>query len=50
MVKSGRVAFGKMDEVLYGIPAAQAVADQARLLGSERVFLMVSGTLNRENA
>ena len=48
MVKSGRVAFGKMDEVLYGIPAAQAVADQARLLGSERVFLMVSGTLNRE--
>ena len=48
MVKSGRVAFGKMDEVLYGIPAAEAVADQARLLGSERVFLMVSGTLNRE--
>ncbi len=48
MVNSGRVAFGKMDEVLYGIPAAQAVADQARLLGSERVFLMVSGTLNRE--
>ena len=48
MVTSGRVAFGTMDEVLYGIPAAQAVADQARLLGSERVFLMVSGTLNRE--
>jgi len=48
MIKSGRVAFGKMDEVLFGVPAAQAIADQARLLGSERVFLMVSGTLNRE--
>ena len=48
MVQAGRVAFGKMEEVLFGAPAAEAVAEQARKLGATRVFLMVSGTLNRE--
>ncbi len=48
MVQSGRVAFGKMEEVLFGVSAADAVAAQARALGAHRVFLMVSGTLNRE--
>ncbi len=48
MVQSGRVAFGKMEEVLFGVSAADAVAQQARELGATRVFLMVSGTLNRE--
>ncbi len=48
MVQSGRVAFGKMEEVLFGVNAAEAVAAQARELGAHRVFLMVSGTLNRE--
>ncbi len=48
MVQSGRVAFGKMEEVLFGVSAAEAVAEQARALGAHRVFLMVSGTLNRE--
>ena len=48
MLKSGRVVFGEMEEVLFGIPAAQAVAEQAARLGAERVFLMVSGTLRRE--
>ena len=48
MVQSGRVAFGKMEEVLFGVPAADAVAAQARVIGANRVFLMVSGTLNRE--
>ncbi|MSO99806.1 MAG: maleylacetate reductase [Acetobacteraceae bacterium] len=48
MTTEGRVVFGRMDEVVYGKPAAEAVADQARRLGAERVFLMVSGTLNRE--
>ena len=37
-----------MDEVVYGQPAAAAVAEQVRRLGAERVFLMVSGTLHRE--
>ncbi len=48
MVQSGRVAFGKMEEVLFGVPAADAVAAQARVIGANRVFLMASGTLNRE--
>ncbi len=48
MVQSGRIAFGKMEEVLFGVSAADAVAQQARELGATRVFLMVSGTLNRE--
>src|SRR5450631_2098117 len=48
MPTEGRVVFGKMDEVVFGKPASGQVAEQARRLGSERVFLMVSGTLHRE--
>ncbi len=47
MLSSGRVVFGKMEEVVFGKPAAEAVAEQVARLGAERVFLMVSGTLNR---
>ena len=31
----------------YGKPAAQSVAELVKRHGAERVFLMVSGTLNR---
>ena len=48
MITSGRVVFGQMDEVVFGTPAAQAVADLARRAGAERVLLMVSGTLARQ--
>jgi maleylacetate reductase len=48
MTTNGRVVFSQMDEVIFGVPAAQAVADLARRAGAERVLLMVSGTLNRE--
>ncbi|MGA3002052.1 MAG: iron-containing alcohol dehydrogenase [Acetobacteraceae bacterium] len=48
MPTEGRVVFGKMDEVVFGKPAADSVAEQTRRLGAERVFLMVSGTLHRE--
>jgi maleylacetate reductase len=48
MTSSGRVVFSQMDEVIFGMPAAQQVADLARRAGAERVLLMVSGTLNRE--
>ena len=48
MTQAGRVAFGLMEEVIWGTPAHEAVADLARKAGAERVFLMVSGTLNRE--
>jgi maleylacetate reductase len=48
MTASGRVVFSRMDEVVFGAPAAEAVADLVRRAGAERVFLMCSGTLNRE--
>src|SRR6478735_11512090 len=47
MTQPGQVVFSKMEEVLYGKPAAETVAALARKRGAERVFLMVSGTLNR---
>ncbi len=47
MMQPGQVVFSKMEEVVYGKPAAETVAALARRRGAERVFLMVSGTLNR---
>ncbi|HTE36820.1 MAG TPA: iron-containing alcohol dehydrogenase [Reyranella sp.] len=47
MTQPGQVVFSKMEEVVYGKPAAETVAALARRRGAERVFLMVSGTLNR---
>jgi maleylacetate reductase len=47
MLKTGRVALGRMEEVIFGKPAAEAVAELVKRMGAERVFLMVSGTLNR---
>jgi alcohol dehydrogenase class IV len=48
MTTSGHIVFTRMDEVVYGRPAAPSAAELARLYGAERVFLMASGTLNRE--
>lgn len=48
MTPSGRIAFTALEQVIYGHPAAAEVAAVAARLGSERVFLMVSGTLRRE--
>jgi len=48
MLTSGRVVFTDMEEVHYGKPAAQSVAELVKAHGAERVFLMVSSTLNRE--
>jgi maleylacetate reductase len=47
MLPSGRVVFGQMEEVVFGSPAAEAVGAQVARLGATRVFLMVSGSLNR---
>ena len=44
----GRVAFGRMEAVTFGMPAAEAIAAEVSRTDAERVFLMVSGTLNRE--
>ena len=46
MPQSGRVVFSQMEEVRFGEPAAQAIAELAR--DAQRVLLMVSGTLHRE--
>lgn len=46
MLQSGRVAFGAIEAVAFGRPAAEAA--EAGRCQAERVFLMVSGTLNRE--
>ena len=47
-MQSGRVVFGAMDEVVFGRPAAEALAAQMDRLRLSRAFLMVSGTLHRE--
>jgi len=45
---SGSIVFTKMDRVVFGVPAAEAVAKEAERLGAEHVFVLASGTLNRE--
>ncbi|MPZ33587.1 MAG: iron-containing alcohol dehydrogenase [Rhodospirillales bacterium] len=37
-----------MEQVHFGKPAAESVAELVKANGAERVFLMVSGTLNRQ--
>lgn len=48
MLTNGRVVFTEMDEVVFGTPAAQAVASLVESAGARRIFVMASGTLNRE--
>lgn len=48
MLQAGRIVFSKMEEVQYGKPAAAAIAELVQRRGANRVFLMVSGTLNRQ--
>jgi maleylacetate reductase len=48
MTKSGQVAFSRMERVIFGIPAAEAVAQQVAHSNAQRVYLMVSGALNRK--
>ena len=47
MLQSGRVTFGAIEAVAFGKPAAETVAEEAHRRDAKRVFLMVSGTLNR---
>lgn len=46
----GQVAFGKMEEVVFGAPVAEAAPALLDRLGASRVFIMCSGTLNRETS
>ena len=47
MLKTGRVAFNKMDAVTFGVPAADALKEEVARIGGQRIFLMISGSLNR---
>jgi maleylacetate reductase len=48
MTRAGQVVFSRMEEVQFGKPAAETLADLVKRQQAERVFLMVSGTLNRD--
>ncbi len=48
MASAGRVVFSRMDEVVFGKPAAEAVSELVSRHGAQRVFLMASGTLDRQ--
>ncbi|UCH48686.1 MAG: hypothetical protein JSU95_02480 [Betaproteobacteria bacterium] len=48
MLQSGQIVFGQMGTVHFGTAAPERLAQQAARVDAERVFLMVSGTLNRE--
>jgi len=50
MNRSGKVALSRMREVVFGLPAAAAVADMAAQAGARRVFVLSSGTLRRQTA
>lgn len=39
--------FPALERLIYGEPAARALAGEVERLGAERVFLVVSGTMNR---
>lgn len=47
-MQRGRVVLSRMDEVQYGRPAPEAVAELVQRFGAARILLIVSGTLNRE--
>ncbi|MEM8690074.1 MAG: iron-containing alcohol dehydrogenase, partial [Pseudomonadota bacterium] len=47
MTQTGHIVFSEMEDVIYGKPAAEAVAQTAERVGAQRVFLMVSGTVRR---
>ncbi len=48
MLPMGIINCTALDRVIFGSPTADAVAEEAARRGAERVFLLVSGTLNRE--
>ncbi len=48
MNNTGQITFSEMDRVIWGKPAAAALADELQHVGAKRIFLIVSGTLNRE--
>jgi maleylacetate reductase len=50
MHETGTHNFPAMDRIIFGTPAAEALASEATRLGAKRVFLVVSRTLNTQTA
>ena len=46
-MRAGTLAFPAIDRIVYGRPAALALSEEVERLGAQRVFLIVSGTMNR---
>ncbi|MDP2376795.1 iron-containing alcohol dehydrogenase [Reyranella sp.] len=46
-MRAGEIVFTAMERVVFGRPAAEAVAESAERLGARRVFLLAGSTLNR---
>ena len=46
-MRSGMFVFSAIERIVYGKPAAHALQAEAERLGAQRVFLVVSGTMNR---
>ena len=47
-MRTGAYRFPPMDSVIYGCPFAEALREQVEASGANSVFLLASGTLNRE--
>lgn len=46
-MRSGMLVFPDIDRIVYGQPAAQALCAEVERLQAKRIFLIVSGTMNR---
>src|SRR5260370_20182130 len=47
-MRAGEIVFTGMERVVFGRPAAEAVAETADRLGAKRVFILAGSTLNRD--
>lgn len=47
-MQSGTMVFTAMNRVIFGKPAAAALAEEADRLGARRVFVLSGGTINRK--
>src|SRR5438876_1996674 len=47
-MRTGAYRFPPMDSVIYGRPFAEALKEQVEASGANSVFLLASGTLDRE--
>src|SRR5437762_8301204 len=47
-MRAGEIVFTGMERVVFGRPAAEAVAGAADRLGAKRVFILAGNTLNRK--